>query len=170
VSANVEIKARLHDSARQIARLEALAGGASQRLRQIDTFYAIPAGRLKLRTLGPEAGELIVYRRADAPGPRRSDYAIYPTQAPEALARVLTAALGVSGVVRKERTLYRAGRTRLHLDRVEGLGEFLEIEVVLAPGEDEAAALAEARDWMQKLDVRESDLVAAAYVDLLARG
>jgi len=80
---------------------------------------------------------------------------------------VLGQALGAAGRVRKERTLYLIGRTRVHLDRVEGLGDFLELEVVLADGEAEASGLAEARRLMAALGVDEAALVAGAYVDLL---
>ena len=83
---------------------------------------------------------------------------------------VLAAALPVRGVVRKRRELLLCGRTRIHLDRVEGLGEFLELEVVLAEGEDLAAGEAEARALMARLEVDPGDLVTGAYMDLLGGG
>jgi predicted adenylyl cyclase CyaB len=70
--------------------------------------------------------------------------------------------------VRKQRTLFLAGRTRIHLDRVEGLGDFLELEVVLAEGEPADAGVREARALMHALGVESSQLVEGAYVDLLA--
>jgi predicted adenylyl cyclase CyaB len=89
------------------------------------------------------------------------------SQEPDALTEVLSQALGVRGVVRKKRTLYRAGQTRFHLDDVEGLGTFLEIEVVLEPEQSTTEGAEIARQIMKRLDIQEADLVESAYVDLL---
>jgi predicted adenylyl cyclase CyaB len=72
--------------------------------------------------------------------------------------------------VRKQRTLYLVGRTRVHLDRVESLGHFLELEVVLATGESADAGIKEARALMTALGLTDDQLVEGAYVDLLANG
>jgi adenylate cyclase len=69
--------------------------------------------------------------------------------------------------VRKHRTLYLAGRSRIHLDRVEGLGDFVEIEVVLADEDDVEDGVREAHALMASLGIDPSRLVAGAYVDLL---
>jgi predicted adenylyl cyclase CyaB len=164
---NVEIKARLTapDAVRDAAA--ALADGPARVLRQHDTFYRTPSGRLKLRRCGEGRGELIAYARSDAAGPKTSRYVIAPTDDPDALHAALAAALDVRGEVVKVRRLYLRGRTRIHLDDVAGLGHFLELEVVLAAGEDEAAGRREAREVMARLGVGEDDLVACAYIDLL---
>jgi predicted adenylyl cyclase CyaB len=168
MAANVEIKARLADRAAVERRVHTLAGGAPPTLlRQVDTFFHAPRGRLKLRELDAAQGELIAYERPDAPGPKRSEYRIARTSAPAELRETLAAALGVVGVVRKTRTLYLVGQTRVHLDEVEGLGPFLELEVVLAPGESAADGERIARDLMGRLGVRPDDLVSGAYLDLL---
>jgi predicted adenylyl cyclase CyaB len=70
-------------------------------------------------------------------------------------------------VVRKKRWLYRVGQTRIHLDEVEGLGTFLELEVMLRPDESEGDGRATAATLMARLGIRESDLVPGAYMDLL---
>jgi predicted adenylyl cyclase CyaB len=136
-------------------------------LEQEDTFFSVPEGRLKLRVFPDGKGELIAYRRPDAVGPKTSEYFVYRTPHPEPLADLLTRALGVRGVVRKRRLLYLAGPTRIHLDEVEGLGAFLELEVVLADGQPEAEGEAIARRLLAELGVCDEDRVAAAYVDLL---
>ena len=129
---NVEIKARVRRPAELHRRAANLADGPPTLIRQRDTFYAAASGRLKLRDFGDGHGELIAYQRPDREGPKTSSYLIAPTGDPAALHAALAAALGVRGVVVKERTLLLSGRTRIHLDRVEGLGEFLELEVVVA--------------------------------------
>ena len=79
----------------------------------------------------------------------------------------MSLALGVRGVVRKKRTLYLVGQTRVHLDEVEGLGDFMELEVVLHPGQSDAEGQVIARDLMTRLGVAEKDLLEGAYMDLL---
>ena len=78
-------------------------------------------------------------------------------------------ALGVRGVVRKKRYLYLAGQTRIHLDDVEGLGQFMELEVVLRDGQSDADGQSIAEDLMAKLGVRTEDLLEGAYMDLLEK-
>ncbi|KAM6424701.1 adenylate cyclase CyaB-like [Rhynochetos jubatus] len=124
-------------------------------------------GRLKLRRTPDGRGELIFYERPDAAGPRLSCFRITPTDDPDGLEAVLARALGVLGAVRKRRLLYLVGQTRVHLDSVEGLGDFLELEVVLAEGQSAEDGERVARGLMERLGVREDDLVAGAYLDLL---
>jgi len=167
---NIELKARVRDWERQRARAAALSDQPAEQLIQEDTFFHVPHGRLKLRVEGPDTGELIYYERADAAAVRGSDYWRAPSAAPAALSDVLGKALGVRTVVRKRRTLYQVGRTRIHFDAVDGLGQFVEIEVVLtADGAHEAAA-AEAHALCAALEIDDADLIAVAYVDLLERG
>ena len=164
---NVEIKAVVPDVAHLRARAELLSGTPGQEIPQEDAFFRVPQGRLKLRELSPEQGELIYYEREDARDPKPSRYLIARTREPAALRAVLAAALGLRGVVRKRRVLYRIGQTRLHLDQVEGLGSFLELEVVLAGDQDTALGTAIAAELMEQLGIARSDLVPCAYIDLL---
>lgn len=166
---NVEIKARGRDFGRQRERAEALASEGPWMLEQTDTFFSCASGRLKLRELGPQRGELIHYRRPDQAGPKASEYSLFVTEQPEALRATLAAALGVRGVVRKRRTLYLAGQTRIHLDEVEGLGEFLELEVVLGEGQTVEEGRRIAEKLMGRLGIEEGDLIEGAYVDMLGR-
>jgi predicted adenylyl cyclase CyaB len=164
---NVEIKARARDFERQKTRAEALAAGTAEHLVQEDTFFNVPVGRLKLRKLEDGTAELIQYDRNDSPGPKESRYVFFRTRDPEGLKEVLAKALGIRAIVRKKRTVYFFGQTRIHLDQVEGLGAFIELEVVLGPGQDFQYGTAVAEDLMSKLEIEKGDLVAAAYVDLL---
>ncbi|GKS94706.1 hypothetical protein AVAK2825_09245 [Acidovorax sp. SUPP2825] len=100
-------------------------------------------------------------------GPKTAFYVRTPTADPDGLREALTLAHGQAGRVVKERTLYLVGRTRVHLDRVAGLGEFMELEVVLDEAEPEDAGLREAHDLMARLGVAPAQWVDCAYVDLL---
>jgi adenylate cyclase class IV len=167
---NVEVKARLHSPDKQARLAEKLADGPAVVLRQEDTFYRVASGRLKLREFGDGSGELISYRRPDGTAPKCSCYSICPTATPRALNAVLTESLGVVGIVRKVRRLLLCGQTRIHLDEVEGLGHFVELEVVLEPAQTEAEGEVIARRLMTALAIGEEDLLESAYVDLLAGG
>jgi predicted adenylyl cyclase CyaB len=167
---NIEIKARL-DGEQALARVAAGAAKLStdgpREIIQDDTFFRCDSGRLKLRAFAEGGGELIFYRRADAAGPKESFYILAPVEDPEPLRQALTTAYGQAGRVLKRRTLYLVGRTRVHLDRVEGLGDFLELEVVLRDEEAAEAGESEARALMTALGVVPAQLVEGAYVDLL---
>lgn len=143
-----------------------LSGGGGERIPQTDVFFRAPGGRLKLRMLEDRA-ELISYHRADEAAARRSEYHVAPVTHPGELRQALAHALGEAGVVRKERRLYLVGQTRIHIDRVEDLGDFLEIEVVLRPDQPEAEGRAIAEDMLRELGVEINDLIGCAYVDLL---
>jgi adenylate cyclase class IV len=165
---NVEIKARIGDVDALLARAQPLADGPPEHIEQDDTFFACARGRLKLRDFGDGSGELIHYERADDSGPRLSDYVRAPTSDAAALREALSRAHAVIGRVRKTRLLLLVGPTRIHLDRVEGLGDFMELEVVLRPEQtlEEGAAIADA--LMTHLQVPASQRLAGAYLDLLS--
>jgi predicted adenylyl cyclase CyaB len=136
-------------------------------IAQDDTFFKCPAGRLKLRAFSNSSGELIFYKRSDEQGPKESFYIRTPTAEPDTLRQALTLAYGEVGRVRKQRTLFLVGRTRIHLDKVERLGDFMELEVVLGEGESAEVGVREADDLMNRLGVEPSQLIDRAYVDLL---
>lgn len=164
---NVEIKARIESVEALTPRAAALADQGPTEIVQDDTFFACPNGRLKLRAFSATDGQLIFYRRPDQAGPKESFFLISPTSSPETLREALTLAYGQAGRVRKQRTLFLAGRTRIHLDRVEGLGHFLELEVVMADGEAADVGVAVAHDLLARLGIAPTQLVERAYVDLL---
>jgi len=167
VPVNVEIKARAADWERQIVIAERIAGRPPETIHQEDVFFAVPEGRLKLRRFPDGRGELIFYERPDRPGPKTSAYRIAPVERADPLRETLSRALGAVGVVRKARTLFLAGRTRIHFDSVENLGDFIELEVVLRPGESEEEGRRTARELMERLLIDPEDLIEGAYVDRL---
>jgi adenylate cyclase class IV len=164
---NIEIKARAGNFKEQLGIASGLSNQSPELITQVDTFFNVPQGRLKLREFGDGTGELIHYDRPDSPGPKQSTYVLSATAEADSLKRALDSAIGISAVVKKERTLFLSGQTRVHFDEVEGLGCFIELEVVLLPGQAISEGEAIARELMFELGIQESDLVAGAYVDLL---
>ena len=165
---NIEIKARIESVESVAPKAAALAKAGPIEIAQDDTFFRCEAGRLKLRVLSSDSAELIFYRRANQRGPQESFYLRSPSAAPDSLRECLSLAYGQIGRVRKQRTLFLVDRTRLHLDRVEGLGHFLELEVPLAEDEPAEFGIREAVKIMEKLGVEPAQLVEGAYLDLLA--
>lgn len=166
---NIEIKAVLKHRAEVEAVDARLSDAAPEIIYQYDVFFRCEGARLKLRILEPNHGELIRYQRANAAEVRRSNYTIARTTDPYVLLDILTATLGRTGEVRKTRTLYLIGQTRVHLDRVDGLGEFLELEVVLRPDQGDAEGRHIAEALLSEFHIEKEHLLAEAYVDLLAR-
>jgi predicted adenylyl cyclase CyaB len=166
---NIEIKARIESVEAMRSKAAALADHGPIECLQDDTFFTCERGRLKLRALSAHEGHLIFYQRANHTGPQESFFLTVPTSSPDPLREALSLAYGQVGRVRKHRTLYHIGRTRVHLDCVEELGHFLELEVVLSESEQAASGVEEAHKLMAALGVAPAQLVAGAYVDLLAQ-
>jgi predicted adenylyl cyclase CyaB len=164
---NIEIKARVRNFDEIRSRAQDLSDVPVEVIAQEDTFFNTPQGRLKLRLLSEDRAQLIYYTRPNQEGPKRSEYHISHTSDPVNLKRVLALAYGIRGMVRKTRYLYLVGQTRIHLDHVEGLGQFMELEVVMREGQSDADGQAIAEGLMASLGVEKSDLLEGAYMDLL---
>ena len=164
---NVEIKARIDRVEALLPRARALADGDVQPIEQDDTFFRVAHGRLKLREFADGSAELIHYRRPDIAGAKLSDYVRTPVHAAEMRA-VLERALGVVGRVHKQRLLLMCGATRIHLDRVAGLGDFIELEVVLRDDQGQHDGVRIAEQLMHELGLAAAPRIACAYLDLLA--
>jgi adenylate cyclase class 2 len=166
---NLEIKAVDHDPPSTLEAALALGAEDEGWLHQRDTYFHAVKGRLKLREAPPAPAELIAYDRAELPGPKVSLYRVEQVADHLALTDLLNDALGVRLVVEKARHLLRWRNVRIHLDRVEGLGDFVELEAIAtSPGglEIERDRIEELR---AKLGIAEDQLVAHGYADLLAR-
>ena len=161
---NLEFKARAPDARGLQARARALGADLWGDLRQTDTYFRVARGRLKLRETAGFQAELVYYERDEAAARISSEYRLVRTQDGEALREALAAALGVLAVVRKRRTLLLLDSTRLHLDNVEGLGSFFEIEVPVRDGEQ--AAQAEIDRLVAALGLDWDACVRASYLDL----
>ncbi len=165
---NIEIKARVRNFEEIKSCAEKLSDTPVQVIPQHDIFFHTMQGRLKLRILA-DHGELIYYTRPDQEGPKRSDYHITRTTDSENLKQVLELAYGIRGEVKKTRYLYLVGQTRVHLDDVQGLGQFMELEVVMHEDQSDAEGQKIAEDLMSALGVERTDLIDGAYMDLLEK-
>lgn len=164
---NLELKAKYS----HLRRAHALAGtlGAQRHWtkRQIDSYFSVPNGKLKLRQVENEQGELIAYLRPSERNARVSDYTIYNTADPVALKKTLLHVLPPAIDVVKERTLYTWKNVRIHLDQVEHLGCFVEFEAVMQSSRDKITSQ-ENLDFLQShFHIHPDDLVDCGYDELL---
>jgi predicted adenylyl cyclase CyaB len=167
ITKNIEIKAKISDWQKLYQLVVALSDAQEEILIQKDIFFPAQNGRLKLRIFRDDYGELIHYQRENTLEAKESNYVIAKTTEPLAMQTALSKALGVVGIVEKKRLLYKTGQTRIHLDQVAGLGNFLELEYVLSPREDIDIAKSLVADLMRYLEITSNDLIANAYIDML---
>jgi len=163
---NIEIKARVPDESH--VRDYMRARGTQHEIQyQRDVFFHASNGRLKVRCFRDGTGVLVAYDRPDSVGPKLSDYTLAPIADAASCELALTRSLGVRGIVEKQREIAIVGQTRIHLDEVRDLGLFLELEVVLRPGQDRAAGESIANKLMHELKIEPGDLLENAYIDML---
>ena len=164
---NHEFKAR----ASQINRLEDLLKKENPRFvgtdYQTDVYFRVPTGRLKLRR-GNIENSLIHYERENLPGAKASKVLLYRHEPDAALEAILRKTMEVLVEVKKERKIYFIDRVKFHFDRVEGLGSFIEVEVIDRTDTIAVERLAaESAKWAAFFGIREEDYVAVSYSDLL---
>jgi predicted adenylyl cyclase CyaB len=165
---NLELKARHSDLAAARKAVQGIAGvrnGGQE--NQVDTYFFVPRGRLKLREINEELATLIFYERPDQAVARICNYQLVPVPDPVALKTALIAALGLRGVVRKRREIYFWHNVRIHLDEVAGLGTFIEFEAVLGPEDDERLAQERLDHLCKLMGVGRGDLLGQSNADLL---
>jgi len=167
---NIEIKARSKKSNKQYQTLLHLGAKDLGVDHQTDTYFEVPQGRLKLRQ-GNIENSLIFYQRQNSEGPKASDVHLSRLPNDTDLRPVLLAALGEKITVRKARRILFIDHVKFHIDQVEGLGDFVEIEVI---DKDRSIKTSDLQDlcehYIQLLEIEEQDLVAESYSDLLALG
>ncbi|MCP3921518.1 MAG: class IV adenylate cyclase [Desulfobacterales bacterium] len=164
---NVEIKASLNNIKFCLEKAESLSGFHPEIIEQDDFFFKCDNGRLKLRIISNNEGELIFYIRENSSGPITCEYFISKTTEPKKLLEVLEKSYGIHGRVKKTRKLFLIGRSRVHIDKVDNLGDFLEFEVVLKEDEDTNSGEKEAEYLINQFEIKDSDLINRAYVDLI---
>lgn len=164
---NIEIKARVNDISKLRKLAKSLATETVQLLLQEDIFYNNKNGRLKLRIFSENLGNLIHYERPNASNAKLSSYLLYETKKPIELRNLLSTSLGEIISVKKKREVYIVGQTRVHLDEVEELGTFMELEVALLDKQTANEGKLIIANLMEKLEISSKDLVSVAYADLL---
>eukprot|EP01091_Cochliopodium_minus_P019385 TRINITY_DN8131_c0_g1_i1.p1 TRINITY_DN8131_c0_g1~~TRINITY_DN8131_c0_g1_i1.p1 ORF type:complete len:202 (-),score=48.02 TRINITY_DN8131_c0_g1_i1:13-618(-) len=168
---NIEIKAKVDDLKVVEEKVKQLCNNQDypQILIQEDTFFECTKGRLKLRKINnTKDGLLIAYLREDKEGPKSNDWILTVVEDAEQTKKVLDMSNGITGIVKKKRTLYVIDDTRVHLDEVEGLGSFFELEVKIKQGnEEEGKKVAEG--LMEKCGILKSNMIDVAYHDLLKK-
>ncbi len=166
---NLELKASFPDLNRAEAIAQSLSAKYGGDLHQLDTYFVVPAGRLKLREINHAGGELIFYNRPEDAATRWSDYHTSTVAVCAPLRAVLSLALGIQQSVEKHRRLYLYKGARIHLDNVPLLGSFVEFEVPASA--HDAASEVDARVVMQELmdafAIREADAIRASYSELM---
>lgn len=164
---NLELKARYSS----VAHAEHIARRLRARfvgiLRQTDTYFRVPAGRLKLREINGKIFELISYRRPNIRSSRYSHYDVYPVELPHSLKRMFFFLFGTLVVVSKTRRLYLYRNARIHIDRVRGLGTFVEFEVQVKHGKRQARRLM--RELIKAFSIPRHSTVGLSYSDLLLK-
>lgn len=162
---NIELKACLRDWDAAVVACERVGARLEGDIRQVDTFFRVPEGRLKLRSSEPGESCLIYYRRPDVAAVKGSDYLIEPVR--PSMGILLDASFGTLGEVRKVRTLWLWENVRIHLDRVEGLGQFIEFEAVLSGTYDDADGYAKLAHLREVFGIGDADLLTGSYFDML---
>jgi len=164
---NIEIKARCADQAR--TRKILLDSGAAFKGtdHQVDTYFKVTTGRLKLRE-GLFENFLIFYERENRDGPKESNVILCENNPGSALKEVLIKSVGVLVVVDKIREIYFIDNVKFHIDVVEGLGSFIEIESINSNATiGKQKLLDQCGQYLVLFGINESDLVPSSYSDLL---
>ncbi len=164
---NIEIKARTSRASEIRAYLIGQQADYKGVDFQTDTYFNTHNGRLKLRQ-GNIENNLIYYERKNQAGPKQSDFSLLQTAEPETLKAMLTAALGIRVTVEKQREIFFIGNVKFHLDRLEGLGSFVEIE---ASNKNSPLSVADLHKqcnfYLQQFGIEDKDLLEASYSDML---
>ena len=163
---NVEIKARCADPEHVRAVLRQRKARFAGLDHQVDTYFRVGQGRLKLRE-GNVENALIYYLRPNESGPKTSD--VFLCASSPGLKELLAAALGVLVAVEKRREIYYLGNVKTHVDQVTDLGSFVEIEAAGDENANRERLLRQCRELMEAFGVREEELFAESYSDLLLR-
>ncbi len=164
---NIEIKARCSD----LSRIREILRGEGAEVRgidrQTDTYFPCASGRFKLRE-GNIENALIFYRRPNQPGPKQAAVSLCRVHPDPALRQVLSEALGVRVQVVKRREIFFLDNVKIHLDQVDPLGSFVEIEAIDTDGSLGRDRLMEqCRHWMDRLGIGPDDLIDRSYSDMI---
>ncbi len=163
---NIEIKARStrNDKIRSILKSKKADFKGTD--HQVDTYFKVLDGRLKLRQ-GNIENSLIFYRRENTSEPKESDVSLYRAKEISDLKQVLINALGELVTVDKQREIYFIDNVKFHLDKVKNLGEFVEIEAIGKQEKERESLLKQCNYYLQLFEINEEDLISVSYSDML---
>jgi adenylate cyclase class 2 len=164
---NIELKARDPDPSASLEVCRALGAADHGEIRQRDTYFNVTRGGLKLREESPGRPHLIQFVRANEPQQRESQYRIIEVDNGSVLRAALTEAIGIREVVEKRRRLLLWRDVRIHLDRVEQLGDFIELEAVAPADSDLTAEHRLIEELRAALSITDERLVSLGYAALL---
>jgi len=166
---NIEIKARFTHQEEVRKILNSLNADFKGIDNQIDTYFNVPFGRLKLRE-GNIENHLIQYDRENKDGPKQSNILLYKSNPKSSLKKILTNSLGIFVVVNKQREIYFIDNVKFHIDKVKDLGNFVEIEAIdKNPGIGRDRLLKQCNLYMNLFKISQEDLIAVSYSDLLLK-
>jgi len=167
---NIELKVKVDDYRSLILKLKELKSRKVEILNQVDTYFNCSQGRLKLREINGKKFELIYYSRPDQAGSKVSDYQIFsPSKKQKVeLIELLTRAYGQLVLVRKKRVLWLHQHTRIHLDTVSRLGNYLELETVVGKISMKEG-VREHRQIIEELNLNKYKKINVSYSDLLLK-
>ena len=166
---NIEIKARFRRTRRSKNTLKKIGAQFEAVESQVDTYYHVDNGRLKIRERDTGAPQLIQYFREDKDSPRPSYYEIVHLGSVERVKKTLKKEHGIRAVVRKKREIWMWRSVRIHFDIVEKLGDFIELEAVMDDQSEMNIREEEVRRLMVEFGIEEQHLVKESYVDLMER-
>lgn len=167
MSENIEFKAKVTDYDEMKSAMQSITQSEPVILEQTDVYYNVKKGRAKLRTICNIRHELIIYRRKDLAGPKSSKYTRIKVKHYKLVNKIMSSLFGVRGVVKKYRTLFLKDNIRFHLDRVDSLGSFMEIEYIVSPMQDKEDIKSQVDGLLQALNIQKEMLVNCSYIDLL---
>ncbi len=162
---NLEVKTKIPNIEQAVAIADSLKLKFIEILNQVDTYFGVPKGRLKLREINSVRGELIYYERDEYSNQRQSKFEIYQTKDPSMLKLILEQAFGVQNIVSKKRYLYMFNDTRIHVDNVSNLGSFLEFEVPMNSVIEEPQATMQF--LIKSFHINEADFIKGSYSDMV---
>lgn len=160
---NIEIKSHYPDLAQAHAIATQIGARYLGQDHQIDTYFKVPTGRFKLRESSMSGAILVPYIRDDLSGPKKSSYTLLKASDPALAKELLSQILGVETVVEKKRDIYLVENVRVHLDQVQGLGQFLEFEAVYSEQDDEAHEYEKVRTLIKTFQIPETNLLQGSY-------
>jgi adenylate cyclase class 2 len=166
---NIELKSvctNLHSAKQKCKQIKAKYKGI---LKQIDTYFNINPGRVKLRNVNGRKFELIYYSRVGKGSEMESDYEIIKLSDDKEIKSIMKSTIGIRGIVKKKRELYIFENVRIHLDTVSKLGTFIEFEIVCKSPKDLKETPRKMNYLKKVFEIKQKNLISKSYIDLILR-